>query len=377
MNYSKIGTIEGICLIVIVIVNHIVLNLPQSITDSCGSSSILNVLYISFLMFIIVLLIIKLFRNFQTHDILDICEFLGGKILKYIVGILFFVFLTLTFGTLLRNFSEILKIVYFPYVPMGFLVALFLIVVVIINSLGKTAVIKANTIIVPIILLSLSITFLLIGRSFAFQRIFPILGYGAKETFLNGLSNLFAFNGITYLFFIMPYIENKSDFKKIAVWSVLIISIFLFLAIASLLLSFPFVKFTEALSPVYLIIKTAKFGTFIQRPEAIFVLTWILSFISYLSIGLMFLLYIFKKLTNIQNEKSMCPCIATIIYIVAWIPSGMAGIRYFESVLYKYSSIIILFGIFIPILIFANIKYKKNHINKSVNKGGTIHEKLS
>ena len=77
MNYSKIGTIEGICLIVIIIFNHIVLNLPQSITDSCGSSSVLNVLYISFFMFLLVLLIIRLFKNFQTQDILDIAEYLG------------------------------------------------------------------------------------------------------------------------------------------------------------------------------------------------------------------------------------------------------------------------------------------------------------
>ena len=377
MNYSKIGTIEGICLIVIIIFNHIVLNLPQSITDSCGSSSVLNVLYISFFMFLLVLLIIRLFKNFQTQDILDIAEYLGGKFLKYAVGITFSLFLIFTFSTLLRNFSEILKIVYFPYVPMGFIVVLFLIVVVVINTFGKKTVIKANAIITPIIALSLFITFLLVGRSFSFERIFPILGYGAKETFLTGLSNLFAFNGICYLFFIMPYLENKGDFKKIGIGSVVIISIFLVLAIGSLLLTFPFVKFTEALSPVYLIIKTAKFGTFIQRPEALFVLTWILSLLSYLSVGLMFLLIIFKKLTNVAHERAMAPCFATLIYIVAWIPSGMADIRFFESTLYKYSSLILLFGIFIPILLLANIKYKKKHPKNMVSEGGDGNEKLS
>ena len=34
MNYSKLGNFEAICLIVVIFVNHIVLNLPQMILNS-------------------------------------------------------------------------------------------------------------------------------------------------------------------------------------------------------------------------------------------------------------------------------------------------------------------------------------------------------
>ena len=44
---QKIGTIEAIALIVIIIINQIILNLPNTIITSTGSSSWLNVIYIT------------------------------------------------------------------------------------------------------------------------------------------------------------------------------------------------------------------------------------------------------------------------------------------------------------------------------------------
>lgn len=47
MSDKKIGNIEAIALIVTIMVNHIILNLPKSIIRSTSSGAILNVLFIS------------------------------------------------------------------------------------------------------------------------------------------------------------------------------------------------------------------------------------------------------------------------------------------------------------------------------------------
>lgn len=47
MSDQKIGNIEAIALIVTIMVNHIILNLPKSIIHSTSSGAILNVLFIS------------------------------------------------------------------------------------------------------------------------------------------------------------------------------------------------------------------------------------------------------------------------------------------------------------------------------------------
>ena len=50
---QKIGTIEAIALIVIIIINQIILNLPNTIITSTGSSSWLNVIYITIIAIIL------------------------------------------------------------------------------------------------------------------------------------------------------------------------------------------------------------------------------------------------------------------------------------------------------------------------------------
>ena len=89
MNSDKLNTIEATFLVIIVTLAHIILNLPNTILSSVGSSAIINVLYISFLTFMFFLIINKLFSPFPGKDILDISEYIGGKTLKIITNILF------------------------------------------------------------------------------------------------------------------------------------------------------------------------------------------------------------------------------------------------------------------------------------------------
>ena len=63
---QKIGTIEAIALIVIIIINQIILNLPNTIITSTGSSSWLNVIYITIIAIIFCSLICKLFKPFNS-----------------------------------------------------------------------------------------------------------------------------------------------------------------------------------------------------------------------------------------------------------------------------------------------------------------------
>ena len=86
---QKIGTIEAIALIVTIIINQIILNLPDVIISTTGSSSWINVIYISIIAIIFCALICKLFKPFNSNDILDVSEYLGGKVLKFIIGIAF------------------------------------------------------------------------------------------------------------------------------------------------------------------------------------------------------------------------------------------------------------------------------------------------
>ena len=361
MSSSKLGTLEGIFFIVIIILNHIVLNLPQNILEQCGSSSCLNIIFITILVFLFLAFVLKLWKPFGNSDILDISEFLGGKALKIVLGILFILYFIIISSTLLRNFSEMIKVVYFEKATICLMLLFFLIASAIANRFGFRTITKCNMIIVPIILINLLIAFFCIFSRFEIKRIFPIWGYGINQTFFSGMSNLFAFSGIGYLYFLKPSLKNPQDFNKISYISIGISAIYLFLSVSTLLFSFADVLTINEISPVYLLIRGTNFGRFLQRPDALFILGWILSLMSYLSITIWVISNIFKKITKTHDTKPMIYCFCSIIFVFALIPKNIAQIRLIQDSIFRYITIILVFVITSLILIFANIKYKKNH----------------
>lgn len=79
MTLDKIGSIEAAILVCVVMTNQILLNLPESIIESCGSSAWLNVIYITVIVVLFTMLLCKLFKTFSGKDILDICEYTGRQ----------------------------------------------------------------------------------------------------------------------------------------------------------------------------------------------------------------------------------------------------------------------------------------------------------
>ncbi len=212
MNNEKIGFGEALCILIIVTLSHLILTLPKAIIQSQGSSSILNIMYVSIIVLIIIFFITKLYKNFRGKDILDISSFLLGRWFKFIIGLAFIAYYIFAASLLVSNTSENLKTMYFHNTPISFIVLFLLLAAGFINKLGPKAVIKCNLIIVPPIIVILVLIFLANSRNLSFTQVFPILGYGAKNTFVNGLSNIYAFSSISFLFLIMPLLKDYKRF---------------------------------------------------------------------------------------------------------------------------------------------------------------------
>ncbi len=356
MTEKKIGNIEAIAVVLTVMINHIILNLPKSIISTTSSGSIINVIFVTLIAFIIVYLISQLLKNFPSLDILDISKFLGGKVLKFIIGALFLCYLIFTISIVLRSFSETLKIIFFPRTPVQIIMLLFLLAIVFVNKLGFQAIARSNLFFMPIILFSILFIFVANFGNYTVQRVFPLLGNGAVSTFLSGISNLFAFGGIAYLYFLPPHLKEQKDYTKIAFSAIGVSGIFLLMSVTTLLLLFPLLTSSEEILPLYLAARFIEFGRFFQRLDAVFVFTWIISMACYLSLALYFATNIFKKITNIQYSKWVIGLIASICFGIALIPQDLKQISFLENNVYKFIILILVIGVGLGILIFANIK---------------------
>ena len=161
MNNIKLSNFEAIAIILTVTVTHSILTLPKSIMAPIGSASLLNIAYVSVLALILSIIVYKLLNKFPGLDIIDICEILGGKLLKRLVGFAFLAYILFVSSVLLRTFSHCLKIVYYPMTDLIFIIAIFAISVPISCALNSETVFKANLIIIPIVLLSIVFLFYL------------------------------------------------------------------------------------------------------------------------------------------------------------------------------------------------------------------------
>lgn len=362
MKSEKIGLVEAIGLISIMIINNIIINAPKEIIQVVGTSSWLNVIYISIIVIFIVTILCTLFKKFTEYDLLDICDFLGGKTLKTIIGILYISLLVISSILLLKNTCEILKLIYFKKSPLIFIALFFLVSAIISNNFSIKVLCKVNLIILPLLILSIFVILLSSMKNFIPQLIFPILGYGAKQTFLTGLTNLTSFSGILYLFFINPFLNKNGDFKKVSLFSVILSGICLFLSVISLILSLTFTLKSGEDFPLYLLARSVEYGRFLQRVDAIFIFIWIISSISYLSFNIFFSLYIFKKLTNLSDTGAVKYAYGLFLLTLVIIPSTYVTFVHSLENFYKVACLILIFGISLLILLFANLKLK--FINK-------------
>lgn len=359
-NY-KISKYEAISFFLIIIINKIILNLPKEIIKQTGTGALINTFFTGILAIIFVIIISKLFKNFKNEDIIDISDYTGGKFLKILVSISYIGILILVSSTVLFRFCDLLQVVYFRKTPYLYIMIFFLSAACIANQLGLKSILKTNFIIVPFILLSEIFFMFGIGKYISISGLYPIFGNNIKETLLKGTSNIYAYGGIAYLFFLMPLLKEKKDFKKFSIISIFISALFLSLTVFALLTVFPFITHTEENISVYILVRLAQFGSFLQRSDALFIFLWIISTFSYLSITTYLILNILKKTLNLQDSKELSYSIIGIILGISLLIKEPTLLAFLEEKIYKYYLLLLIFIISPFILILGNIKYKSKH----------------
>ena len=359
MSVEKIGKIEAISLILIIIINAIVLNIPNIIIQSTGSGTSINIIFVSILAIIFTYIICKLFKPFLGKDILDVSEYIGGKTLRNIIGILFIVFFILIASLSVKFLANSVKSIYFPSSPVVFILLFFLIPALYINKLGIKAISGVNLIFIPIAVLSLAFLLIFSYGNISIERFFPILGESFFNTFVLGSTNIFAFLGLAYLYFMPSLLKDSKDFQKVSMISIILSAICLVFSIISLMMSFPAIAATDETLSLYILTRMVRLGHFIEKLDAIFIFIWIISLFSFLSLTFFYILKIFKRITKIEDSNGLIGSLGLIILGNCLFFSNISIIKFFARVVCKYYILILVFGISLLILILANIKYSR------------------
>lgn len=354
----KLRKTEAVCLILIVMVNKLVLNIPFFIINTVGTGSVINLIYIGIIGFIFTLFLNFLFKRFQNSDIIDISEFLGGKFLKLLIGTIFTIFFFFVAYVTLNDFSNFIKTIYFSNSPLVFILLFFTVGIIVANLFSFKSIIRTICVVVPVSIVSIVFSFLAIYDEFTINKFSPFFGYDLKSTFLYGLSNIFSLYIIVYYYFLMPLLKDSNEFKKITIISYTISWLLLFSTVVSVLTIFPMSINITPLNSLYLLSRKIEFGSFLQRIDAVFILLWLISIFSYLSLCIFMINRIISKLTNIENQNILSYSTSSILFGLVLVPFDMSINYFIEKTIYKYAVIITTFIIAFSILILANLKMK-------------------
>lgn len=359
MNQTKLSSLEAISLILTITIAHTVLSLPRILLNSTKSATLLNLVYVTGIVLFLAWLIYRCFKRFPGQDILDISEFLGGKIFKNILGGCFIFYFIVSSSVLLRNFSQSIQVIYFPMTNVTFVILFFIIAMTIVNYLSFHASFRATSFIMPLAIITVLFLFFANIDNFSFSRMFPILGNGFIDTFITGIGNISAFCGISVLYFLPPLLKKPENYKKICIASVLISAIYLLLCVATLLFMFEFFISNDEIMPLYSATRYIEFGSFVQRLESVFLLVWMIVFVCFLGITSKISILCFKKITKIKYHKPLVLPFSLLMFALALSPKNYAESIFFENTVFRYFVWFFIFTFCIGILLIANLKMKK------------------
>lgn len=352
----KLGKIESIFWIVLLLVSKLIANIPFYFSNTVSGGVITNFIYIGIIDFLFLLLIIKLQKKFQNLDIIDISEFVGGKIFKLIIGIVSIAVLFLASFITLKSFSTIIEQVYFSNFSIIYILLFFILAALISNIIGFKSTSRINLLIIPFVIIAIFITFFSILNKINIKTISPIFGESYYQTFITGFSNIFMMSNLTYILFFKPLLKEPSDYKKICIIAYFISWVCALLVIIATSFLFGTTSAKIPANSVFLLVRLVSFGNFIERIDSLFILLCVISIFNYLGFVIFIINRIIKKLFNISDEKMLSFSNCNILFAITLLPISIAEISFFENIIYRYAIISYTFVLCLIILIIANIK---------------------
>ncbi len=367
---NKLTVFEAISIITIITISQIVLDFPEYLVDLTGTGTLINLIFLAVISLIFCFIISNIFKNFSNHDIIDISEIIGGKILKFIISVIFIIFLFLLAISGVSNFLFLIRNIFFQNTNKLFVLSIFMVTLLFSATKGFYSLKKLDTVIIGILGLSIFALFFGDNGNFNSNNLVPVFGYNYETTFKTGLLNIFIFNFMLIYFFLMPNLSKKNDYKKIVFSSFGINLALLLISVTSILLYYP-TSITHSLTnintmnTILLVTRRIQISSFLSQTDSIFIFIWSFAILSYICFLINSIIYILNKLFNFKNKSKLSFPVVLAILIGVLLIDRIINIEFLENIVLKYFSIFLTFGISFIILILGYFKNKKKGLNNA------------
>lgn len=355
-NKISFGKWESVALLINLICTKVFLYFPRMVVEDAGSAGWIMTIYICLLAFILMFFLNRLYGKFEGKDIIDITEIAGGRILKLITGLIISGALLALTVNVIREFSEEMKVVSLTLSPLSYIMIFFIIGMVIGSFLGIESIVRYNAIMVPVIAVGYILILLGAVPEIEITNIYPILGYGADEAFIKGFSRVSVFGELMVIFLLPPFTGSNKELRRAGWLALGFSSVFLTAGSLMYILTFPYPSILESFLPLFQMARLINLGRFFQRIEALFVLTWAMAALMYLTSTFYFSIYSFAKTAGLKYMRPLILPFAIIVFSLAFIPPNLISVIKIETEIINRMLWLVTFVIAGLILIIANLR---------------------
>lgn len=270
------------------------------------------------------LILMYLLKKHEKYNLVELIFHLLGKKLGAVLSLLLFIGGFVSMSVDMRNVMEELNYLYFPESPTIIIYVIFLGICIIIANKGLETIGSLTWALIPIIIITILAVMTVDLRDAVWQRIFPILGDGAKTILVDGISKSSAFLEIFLLTIAYQAFHQTKDFR-IGIYTGGILSCILivtFYAIYAMVfdyntinnIAFLYQESTEIVS----------LGHFFTNISTFFMIGWLFSTFLRFIIFLYILCWIFGAIFEIKRFEGLLLPIGVVSMILSLIPPSFS-----------------------------------------------------
>lgn len=305
---------------------------PRTFAQISGSAGWITALFCGLLFLAALFFLLVLYKPFQNQGIPSLMKIRCGKTvctLSYAVFLGYWIFSAFY---ALNEFSDVLTAVAYTHSPKTYIAFFFLLGSVVAVILGSRAVYRLHSLsALPVGIISVAIA--LFGLRYADPYyLTPVFGKGFENVFLTGLSTLFLYSDIIFIFLLSPFSRPEINFSK-TVLTGAALGVFVNVLLV-LVCSMSQSANTQSIIsiPIYPLTKSAYFGRFWSRMDIAYLSALIVSGILYLTLAIHLIVICAKGVFSPKNKKTSK--VAVLLVVMCLILTGCFDSREVEQSAY-------------------------------------------
>ncbi len=359
---GSMGAAEGIGLIFVITFAKIFLSIPAKAAEISAGLSWLSSAVAAAAAFVPVLLLNFVFK-WIPGDLYSISRKLLGRWGAGFMAVFYIGIFLSDAALLLRQFAENTLLTALPGAEFSVVIAVYGLAVGLLVYLGIEAIARSSYLLMPFIVGSMLLIFLLLSPLYNIYNLAPWLGNGIGPTVKSGMLTAGVNIGAIVAVILAVSFQSYRNLNACLVFglgsSAVLKAIFFVLYV----MVFGVAVAQEKTLPFFEAARLVYLSRYLQRIEAVFILLWVIVGVISIAISVYIGLYLITRLLNLPTMSPLIPTVVLILIQLAMIPGDITTTVNLD---YRLLSTYYNGGLYgFPILLFALAYLKKRKSGKA------------